>query len=50
MNRWLRIVFTHVGHVWAYIEHRKQLKGMSQHIYVKAILMLPLEMPSYIKA
>jgi hypothetical protein len=41
------MVSTFMGRNWASIQHRKQAKGTSQHICVKTILMLPLNM-SYI--
>jgi hypothetical protein len=41
------MVSTHMSPIRALIEHREQLK--EYHICVKLILMLPLEMPLYIK-
>jgi hypothetical protein len=38
-----------MGCNWASIQHRKQAKGTLQHICVKTILMLPLNMPYILK-
>lgn len=42
------MVLTFIGITWASVHYRKQLWGISYHVCVKAILMLPLEMPLYI--
>jgi hypothetical protein len=39
----------HLGCIWTPIQHRKQPKEDHNIFVLKAILMLPLEMPLYIK-